>query len=106
VGVLTLYAFFTKTDFTTPWAVLLAFTTSVIMLLMFWMINWTSFSQTLYCSIGIFVFGLYLIIDTQMIIGHKQFALSIDDYVAAALLIYIDIIQIFLYILTIISGKK
>lgn len=106
MAVLTLYAIFTKTDFTTPWAILLAFMTSIVMLLTFWMINLTSFTQILYCSIGIFVFGLYLIIDTQMVIGHKQFALSVDDYVVAALLLYIDIVQIFLYILTLFSRKK
>lgn len=76
------------------------------MFLMFFFIHWTTFSQTLYCSIGIFVFGLYLIIDTQMIVGGKSFAISMDDYVVAALLIYIDIIQIFLYILQILGGRK
>lgn len=106
VGVLTLYAIFTKRDFTTPWAILMAFIASLVMFFSFWMINWTTFTQTLYCSMGIFVFGVYLIIDTQMVIGNKQFALSIDDYIVAALLIYIDIIQLFLYILSILSNKK
>lgn len=105
VGCLTLYAIFTKTDFTTPWAILMAFVASLVMFFMFFFIRWGTFSQTLYCSIGIFVFGVYLIIDTQMIIGGKSFAISIDDYVVAALLIYIDIIQLFLYILQLLSSR-
>lgn len=85
---------------------MIAFVTSIVMFLMFFLIQWTTFSQTLYCSIGIFVFGLYLIIDTQMVIGGKSFAISIDDYVVAALLIYIDIIQLFLYILQILGARR
>ncbi len=106
VTVLTIYAYNTKTDFTTPWAVMLALVTSIVMFLMFFFINWTPAMQTFYCSIGIFVFGLYLIIDTQMVMGNRSFAISMDDYVVAALLIYIDIIQLFLYILTLLGGRK
>lgn len=51
------------------------------------------------------LFGIYLIIDTQMILGGKTIELSIDDYALAAMLLYIDIIQIFLYILQLL-GKK
>jgi FtsH-binding integral membrane protein len=106
VAVLTVYAYNTKTDFTTPWAVMLAFMTSIVMFIMFFLINWTPAMQTFYCSLGIFVFGLYLIIDTQMVMGNGSFAISMDDYVVAALLIYIDIIQLFLYILMLLGGRK
>ena len=34
-----------------------------------------------------------------MILGGKRMKFTIDHYVAAAMLLYIDIIQIFLYIL-------
>jgi FtsH-binding integral membrane protein len=45
------------------------------------------------------LFGIYLIIDTQLIIGGKRLELSLDDYVIGALILYMDIIQIFLYLL-------
>jgi len=105
VTVLTFYAIFTKTDFTTPWAILMAFITSIILFFVFLFIQWTPVMQTFYCSLGIFVFGLYLIIDTQLVMGHKSFSISMDDYVIAALLIYIDIIQLFLYILSLLSNR-
>lgn len=105
VASLTLYAIFSKSDFTTSMAILIVFLTSLIMFFMFMFISWTPFGQTLYCSLGIFVFGLYLVIDTQMIMGGKRFALSMDDYVVAALLLYIDIIQLFLFILSLLSKK-
>lgn len=101
---LTLYAIFTKNDFTTAYGILVAFIASTIMFFLFFFIQWTSTSQTLYCSLGIFVFGIYLVIDTQLIVGGRKMALSIDDYVIAALLLYIDIIQLFLYILSLLGG--
>jgi hypothetical protein len=45
------------------------------------------------------VFGIYLVIDTQLIIGGRRLAISMDDYVVGALILYMDIIQIFLYLL-------
>jgi hypothetical protein len=60
---------------------------------------WSPFLTNLYCSLGVILFGIYLVIDTQMIIGGKRFSISYDDYVLGALILYIDIIQIFLYIL-------
>jgi len=46
------------------------------------------------------------VIDTQLIIGGKRLQLSMDEYVVGALLLYIDIIQIFLYILMILGGGR
>ena len=52
---------------------------------------------------GVIVFGIYLIFDTQLILGKGELALEIDDYVFAAMNIYLDIINIFLYILEILG---
>ena len=64
------------------------------------------FLDNLYCCVGVMLFGFYLIIDTQMIMGGRQVELSIDEYVLAAMLLYIDIIQIFLYLLKILGGNR
>jgi FtsH-binding integral membrane protein len=50
--------------------------------------------------------GLYIIYDTQLIIGKKANKFSIDDYVFAAMCIYIDIVRLFLYILRIMGGRR
>ena len=50
-------------------------------------------------------FGFYLIVDTQMIMGGKGIELSVDDYVLASMLLYIDIVQIFLYLLRLLGNK-
>ena len=63
------------------------------------------FMRNLYCCLGVIVFGFYLIIDTQMIMGGRTIELSIDEYAIAAMILYIDIIQIFLYLLQLLSKK-
>ena len=59
--------------------------------------------------LGVLVYSLYLIYDTQLILGNKTFQYNVDDYCLAALNLYIDIIYMFikiLQILAIIQGKK
>jgi FtsH-binding integral membrane protein len=101
---LTIYAFTTKVDFT--------FLGGMLFVLSAIMIIWSIFSliygvifNTLYCILGIMIYSIYLIFDTQMIIGKFGIEYSIDDYIYAALMIYIDIIQLFLYILQLLGRK-
>lgn len=58
-------------------------------------------------SAGALLFSIYLIYDTQMMMGgtHK-YAISPEEYIFAALALYMDIINIFLYILSIIGASK
>lgn len=64
------------------------------------------FIHNLYCAVGVILFGFYLIIDTQMIMGGRNAELSVDDYVVAAFSLYVDIIQIFLYILDLLRSNR
>jgi FtsH-binding integral membrane protein len=52
------------------------------------------------------VYSIYLIIDTQLILGGKNQELTLDNYVLGAVLLYIDIIQLFLQILKILGKRK
>jgi FtsH-binding integral membrane protein len=56
--------------------------------------------------IGIFIYSLYIIYDTQLIIGQVGCEYNIDDYCLAALNLYIDIIYLFIKILQLIGGHK
>jgi FtsH-binding integral membrane protein len=91
---LTLYAFFTTVDFATLWAVIIVLFIASITFGIFCI--WFPVLENLYCSIGVAIFGIYLVFDTQMIVGGKRFELSLDDYTIGALILYLDIIQIFL----------
>lgn len=95
---LTIYACTTKTDFT--------FLGGLLFCLVCMMLCWGIFSlifgvifETLYCILGLLLYSVYLIYDTQLIMGKFGVEFTIDDYIYAALNIYIDIIQIFLYLL-------
>lgn len=96
---LTLYAFYTKTDFTTCGGFLFV---CVLVLIVGGILaaiirnEWLGLGLSI---LGTIVFGLYLIMDTQMIIGKNQNMFSIDDYIMAAMNLYLDIINLFLYIL-------
>ncbi|XP_053101157.1 protein lifeguard 1-like isoform X2 [Hemicordylus capensis] len=62
--------------------------------------------QLVYASLGALLFTCFLAVDTQMILGNKQLAINPEEFVFAALMLYLDIINIFLFILTIIGIAK
>jgi FtsH-binding integral membrane protein len=59
----------------------------------------------LYLAGGVLLFSFYLVYDVQMLLGGKRnAALDVDDYVFAALQIYLDVVNIFLYILSLLQS--
>lgn len=52
------------------------------------------------------VYTIYLLIDIQLVMGGKRNNLTMDNYVMGAMLIYCDIIRLFLNILRILGKKK
>lgn len=62
-----------------------------------------------YDIIGVCIFCFFIIYDTQLILGewggHKE-SFSVDDYCFAALALYLDIINLFLFLLEIFGDRK
>jgi FtsH-binding integral membrane protein len=52
------------------------------------------------------VYSIYLLIDTQLIMGGRNKSLTLDNYVLGSVILYIDIVQLFLQILKILGDKK
>lgn len=52
------------------------------------------------------IYSLYLIIDTQLIMGGRKNQLTLDNYIFGAVLLYIDIIQLFLNLLRILGNRN
>ena len=106
---LTIYACVTKEDFTESLcgffivAVLLCMIVALIPIYIF---VHPLLAHLMWCTVGVFIFSFYIIWDTQVIIGgkHKHAEFDVDDYILAAIILYIDIIQLFLYILELTSG--
>lgn len=104
VVALTAYACTTKTDFTFLGGMLFVSCTLLFLLGLF-SIFFGGFLHTLYCCMGVVVFSIYLIFDTQLVMGQCGLEYSVDDYILASLNIYLDIIQLFVYILSLLSKK-
>jgi protein lifeguard len=63
------------------------------------------FFLAVYGGFGAILMAIFLAIDTQMLLGNKRLAFSPEDYVNAALQIYLDIGYMFLYILRLLASK-
>merc|ERR1719379_1181173 len=96
---LTIYAFTTKDDFTGMGGYLCAALLGLCLtsfVCMFF--PYSPMMQKILGGLGAILFSFYIVYDTQLIAGgkHKQQQFGVDDYVFAALNIYLDIINLFL----------
>lgn len=112
---LTVYACKTKKDFTGYGPYLFAallvlcgfgFLISILSMCSGVNIQWALMAYDL---IGVLLFSFYIVYDTQLILGeyggHKvQF--GIDDYVFAALNLYLDIINLFMFLLELFGSRR
>jgi FtsH-binding integral membrane protein len=102
---LTYYAWTTTADFTGAggylYAALLTFVVCGFVGGFFSAFYATPWVQSVYAGGGCLLFSFYIVYDTQLIVGgqHKKHQFGVDDYVFAALNIYLDIINLFIYIL-------
>ncbi|XP_070771313.1 protein lifeguard 3-like [Enoplosus armatus] len=99
----TIFCFQTKVDFTSCGGLLciaavllmiIGIVTAVV--LSFQYVPWL---HMLYAAIGAIVYTLFLVYNTQLLIGNREFAISPEEYIYGALSLYIDIVHIFLFIL-------
>lgn len=51
------------------------------------------------------LYTMYLIFDIQLILGRGSKGLSLDNYVMGAMLLYIDIVQLFIELIKMIKSK-
>ena len=103
---LTMYACFTKTDFTMMGGFLFSCSIVLIFLGIIGLFFRSYFYQMFLNSLGVLLMSVYLIFDTQLVIGKNSQLIKLDDYILGALNIYLDIINIFLKILRSLGQKK
>merc|ERR1712013_878052 len=104
---LTIYACTTKTDFTMCGGLFFLLGIALLCLCMFsfFMTFAEWWHPVLSAILGVF-YGLYLIYDTQRIAGGRKHQLSIDDYIVGALLLYVDIMMLFLELLKLFGDRN
>ena len=96
---LTLYAFTTKTDFTVCGGMFFIIGAAFFMFSLFAMFTKNNLLHIILSALGCILYGIYIIYDTQLIMGGKSQEISYDDYILGALLLYTDIIGLFLQLL-------
>lgn len=97
---LTLFSLQTKWDFTMMGGFL--FVGLIIVFLFGIIVSFFpgSVASSVYSACGALLFSLYLVYDTQIMMGgNHKYSISPEEYIFAALNLYLDIINIFLFIL-------
>uniref|UniRef100_A0A8C9L2E8 Uncharacterized protein n=1 Tax=Panthera tigris altaica TaxID=74533 RepID=A0A8C9L2E8_PANTA len=102
---LTLFALQTKWDFTMLNGMLFVFLFVLLIYGIFFLFIRSYWLHLLYAGLGTVLFSLYLVMDVQLMVGgrHHHSDLHPEEYVFAALNIYLDIINLFLFILELIG---
>ena len=101
---LTIYACFTEKDMTKHGGALSVFTFELLLFLIFFGFTNVPIVRVAIIMVVLILMSAWLVHDTQLIIGGKYDELEMDDYVIGALLIYSDILTIFLYLLKLFGG--
>ncbi|XP_008430335.1 protein lifeguard 1 [Poecilia reticulata] len=102
---MSLFAMQSKWDFTAGSGCLWMFAWSLFSFLLMCAIIRSQFLYIFYAYLGTVLFSLYLVFDTQLILGgkHRKYEISPEEYVFAALNLYLDIVTLFLFLLQIIN---
>jgi FtsH-binding integral membrane protein len=100
---LTLFACQTKYDFTSWMPYLFG---GLWALILFGFVGaffpWGSKSELIYGGLGALVFSGYILVDTQLIMRHYH----VEEEIAAAISLYLDVINLFLAILRILNSQQ
>ncbi|OMJ85699.1 hypothetical protein SteCoe_12974 [Stentor coeruleus] len=86
-------------------AIIAVFVATLVVLILFLVSGFSSTLWAFYCFLGVIIYSLFLIYDVKRISKDKH-GIKHDDYILGALLIYVDIIDLFLMILRAISSKN
>lgn len=61
-------------------------------------------ARNLYAALGAILFSFFIVIDTQLLIGGgREISVGVDDYVMVALQLYLDVVNLFLKLLQLVS---
>ena len=103
---LTLYAITTKTDITIYGSALFIISIAIFMFTMFAMFTDNKIVHVGVSAMTVTMYGFYLVYDIQLISGNKKYQVSMDDYVWAAIMVYLDVIGLFLEMLKLFDRIK
>lgn len=104
---LTIFALQTKIDFTMCNGILFVLLLCLMLFGIFGVIFKSNITMVVYASLGAVIFSIYIVVDTQLMLGGKhKYSLDPEEYVFASLNLYLDIINLFLMILQLIGNSN
>ena len=71
--------------------------------LVLYCLGFASYVVSAWCILGVLISGFYIVLDLVTLRDNRHF--GYDDYILGALMLYLDIIRMFYYILVLISKK-
>ncbi|XP_058506678.1 protein lifeguard 1 [Solea solea] len=89
----------TRYDFTIFNGVLLILAVDLIMFGFLCTFCYSFIADVAYGCLGALLYSLFLMVDCQLMMGMMSFRLDPEEYINAALTLYLDIVLIFLYLL-------
>lgn len=106
----TVFSFQTKFDITSYQGVLFVFCMvmfiSSLVLALVLPFQYVPWMDAIYATLGAILFTLFLMFDTQLLMGNKRYAMSPEEYVFATLSIYMDITYMFSFFLQIFGTRQ
>ena len=103
-SILTIYACSTKGDIGCMGPIIWVSMGLSMLTLILYFIFPSETMHLIFCWVGLIVTCIYVIYDVYLI--TEKHGLSYDDYVIGALLIYTDLISLFIYILSIMGDRR
>jgi FtsH-binding integral membrane protein len=104
---LTMYACFTKTDFTMCYGLIIAMCViSLILIVASFFMSWVAWWHPFVSALLLLFYAFYLIYDTQLIVGNKKHSIDLDDYILGALILYVDIVGMFIELLALFGDRS
>ncbi|CAH1773535.1 unnamed protein product [Owenia fusiformis] len=102
---ISIFAIQTKIDFTLCSGLLFAlvmvlFFFGIACMIVMFTIGYNHILNCVYAGLGALVFSLFLVFDTQQIVGGRKHELSQEEYIYGALQLYLDVVYIFIFLLS------
>lgn len=106
---LTIYAMTTSTNLRVLYGMAFVTVIAFLPIVIISIVIRVAIMNTIIIAVVIIIYGIYLIIDTMEIVNAgKSYGgnmIDFDDYILGAMILYLDIIMIFTYILALLGGS-
>ena len=103
---ITIYAYYSTTNWGTIKALLFVIIGQSGGFIFFMLIFNNTLVEKVMCLFATLLFGVYLVYDTQVIMKKYGEVYGVDDYIFASIQIYLDIINLFMIILSTLGNNK